>query len=1206
MKNILLFLGLCVSVGVFGQLTMSENYIYTKACLDAACIKKAETVKYFDGLGRPKQIIGIAATPRGSDMVVPVEYDGFGRQTTDYLPIPQNGTRSGGFYEDPKSAAPAFYGSEKIFSERRLEDSPLDRLLQLTQPGNDWQGKPITYDYQANADSEVAKYTTNTRWEHDATSSTLSCAGSYAAGQLYKYVFRDEDGNTTIEYKNGQGQTLLVRKLLDAVPVDTYYVYNEYDQLAYVIPPLLSDRYRKAVSGTAIAVSDLDDLAYQYRYDGRSRLVEKKLPGKGWEYLAYDNADRLVATQDAVLRPKGQWLFTKYDKFGRVAYTGIKAASLSRADYQSELSRRDSNHESRDAAGFTSGIKIYYTPGNAFPTLEGSDRVLAVNYYDEYPPDVTSLPKTIEEQIVNSANPQASPDNANSLISLKGLPVAVYMKNIEDDRWTKNLTLYDLKGRAIGNYSMNHLGGYTKSESRLDFSGVALNTTTFHRRSAADSEVVVKQRYVYSDKNILLEEYHQVGSNPEERLAQNSYNEIGQLASKKIGNGELQEINYAYNIRGWQERVNDPSSLGGDLFAYALRYQNPVGIGAEPRYNGNITQADWVSSTGGSPEIRRYSYRYDGLGRLLDASYSKPNATVVYTGAYNESLNYDVNGNITSLTRFGARDKETALKIDELKYAYSGNRATRIEDVSGNYFQGFKGRAVEPGYDNNGNISSMPNMGLQVITYNHLNLPSYMGIPGDTQPASHSKTSYVYRADGAKVYKRHYYNTGFVGDGGTTAVTEYLDGFQYYGQISVHLPDIIPADPDPPIEEDTGGPPADPDAITDGAAAYSTPDPIPALQFVPTSEGYYDFARNAYIYNYVDHLGNVRLSYMKNSAGALEILEESNYYPFGLRHEGYNNVMASNPAYQYKYNGKELQETGMYDYGARFYMPDIGRWDVVDPLAEKMPSWSPYAYAFDNPVRFIDPDGRAPLDWVQLGGNVFWDSRVSNQSQAQKYWGSDATYHAPNAYGSYATNGSGYVLFGANREWVQNGSSHIAPDMAGSEPMGTKIANYLSDNFVLEGSISGSLGFQFGGKAGIFEGAAGTMVMNTDVAKFDFINGAGSIEASSGRLNHFAEGVVGIKGLKDFEFGGGVSSSTAYKETRTDVRDVFLSDFRMDSKNFTIGKDLTRNPVGHKKGYGPFNVQPGVSGKSNERTATFGIGAKALIGIEANLKIGVK
>jgi RHS repeat-associated protein len=61
--------------------------------------------------------------------------------------------------------------------------------------------------------------------------------------------------------------------------------------------------------------------------------------------------------------------------------------------------------------------------------------------------------------------------------------------------------------------------------------------------------------------------------------------------------------------------------------------------------------------------------------------------------------------------------------------------------------------------------------------------------------------------------------------------------------------------------------------------------------------------------------------------------------------------------YNYKYNGKELQETGMYDYGARFYMPDIGRWGMIDALSEKAPSWTPYRYAFDNPIKYLDPNG---------------------------------------------------------------------------------------------------------------------------------------------------------------------------------------------------------------------------------------------------------
>ncbi|WP_188618559.1 RHS repeat domain-containing protein, partial [Cloacibacterium rupense] len=93
-----------------------------------------------------------------------------------------------------------------------------------------------------------------------------------------------------------------------------------------------------------------------------------------------------------------------------------------------------------------------------------------------------------------------------------------------------------------------------------------------------------------------------------------------------------------------------------------------------------------------------------------------------------------------------------------------------------------------------------------------------------------------------------------------------------------------------------------------------------------------------------------------------EIIEENNYYPFGLKHSGYNNL-AGNPKYQYKYNGKELQETGMYDYGARQYIPDIGRWIVVDPLAEKYPGWSPYNYVNGNPIKYIDPTGM----YLELG-----------------------------------------------------------------------------------------------------------------------------------------------------------------------------------------------------------------------------------------------
>ncbi|WP_407847356.1 RHS repeat-associated core domain-containing protein [Chryseobacterium sp. KCF3-3] len=91
-------------------------------------------------------------------------------------------------------------------------------------------------------------------------------------------------------------------------------------------------------------------------------------------------------------------------------------------------------------------------------------------------------------------------------------------------------------------------------------------------------------------------------------------------------------------------------------------------------------------------------------------------------------------------------------------------------------------------------------------------------------------------------------------------------------------------------------------------------------------------------------------------------MDTNNYYPFGLNHIGGTSSSNFGSYYNYKFGGKELQETGWTDFGARMYMSDLGRWAVIDPLAEKMRRWSPYNYAFDNPIRFIDPDGRAPLD----------------------------------------------------------------------------------------------------------------------------------------------------------------------------------------------------------------------------------------------------
>ncbi|MDQ1859321.1 DUF6443 domain-containing protein, partial [Chryseobacterium sp. WLY505] len=217
MKKLIIPIGaLLLSNITYAQLSTissNENYIQTKTYLDyngTTATKSSESVQYFDGLGRPKQIVNIKASPLGRDVVNHIEYDAFGRQVKDYLPVPQLSTSNGNYYSGPLGVYPTTYGNEKIYSEKVLESSPLDRILEQKQVGNDWNTKSVKFSYDTNGFNEVYQFTTSTSWVDGATKSvvSLSPATIYAPNQLYKNSVKDEDDNETIEFKNGKGQVV--------------------------------------------------------------------------------------------------------------------------------------------------------------------------------------------------------------------------------------------------------------------------------------------------------------------------------------------------------------------------------------------------------------------------------------------------------------------------------------------------------------------------------------------------------------------------------------------------------------------------------------------------------------------------------------------------------------------------------------------------------------------------------------------------------------------------------------------------------------------------------------------------------------------------------------------------------------------------------------------------------------------------------------
>ena len=447
---------------------------------------------------------------------------------------------------------------------------------------------------------------------------------------------------------------------------------------------------------------------------------------------------------------------------------------------------------------------------------------------------------------------------------------------------------YDIKGRMTKSVQNNLLSGYDITSTVYTFSDKPSGVTHTHTASGKTTRTEV-YTYTYDHADRISKVQHSLGGTSI-TLYDATYDNFGRLLTKQYHGTSINKLTYAYNLRSWL------TGISGTCFTQNLYYNTGVGTA---KYNGNISSMTWKS--GNESTVRGYKFTYDGLDRMLNATYGETASISTNANRFSENVTgYDKNGNIKSLQRYGQTGASAYGLIDNLTFTLNGNQLSRVDDAVSTAAYGtntafVNGASVagEYAYDANGNLTKDLNKGITDIQYNVLNLPSTVSF------SDGSTITYTYGADGTKLRTVHKI-------GSTTTTTDYCGNVIY--------------------ENGT-------------------------QKLLLTEEGYINLTgTQQYHYYLKDHQGNNRV--VINRSGTVE--ETNHYYPFGGVFGTTGNTQP------YKYNGKEFDtKKGLnwYDYGARHYDAALGRFTTNDRFAEKYYSMSPYQYGANNPVNNIDVNG---------------------------------------------------------------------------------------------------------------------------------------------------------------------------------------------------------------------------------------------------------
>jgi RHS repeat-associated protein len=671
-----------------------------------------ESTQYLDGLGRGIQTVSRQNTPAARDLVNFTVYDAEGREIRKYLPyIQTDGSSSNtgtfkltpyssqaGFYQNA-SLNPGFAGEKLYFSMFEYESSPFSRLKKSYAPGNSWVGSSSTVSQKADEkiylsndvddDVKIWKIANNSLLYDaggDANTNIPVVTGTYQPNRLIKEVSKDETGNAVVIYKNEKDQILLSKKQIGTISagysgysgfLSTYYIYDNYESLRFVITPKAVEIIRP---GWTLTTNVVNELCFRYEYDSRDRVIAKKVPGQGWAYMIYDSRDRLVFAQDANMRLKSQWFATLFDVVNRPVITGMMTYTASPAFLQSIVTTnttkpivadpppglekdvtlsgtKSGTYEATRSitliSDFTSGTSftayVYPDPNtpnyeteikeglsvNKNPIPAGANFIpLGITYYDNYEWTGKTYIATYNSTLNAESYPNGVSIPGTANIETTGLVTGTKVRIIEDPNnlaagaWLSTVNFYDDKGRLIQTQSDNYKNGNDVSINRYDFTGKVLINYVVHNNPAAGAEglVKIKTNMQYDHAGRVNEIWKTINDDAAKkvRIVKNEYDELGALKKKEVGSkldpqtntyttNALETLDYTYNVQGWLKGINKD-------------YANNTGPGASNHWFGMELNYDWgfdVSQFNGNIAGIKWRSKGDDIRRALGFQYDK-------------------------------------------------------------------------------------------------------------------------------------------------------------------------------------------------------------------------------------------------------------------------------------------------------------------------------------------------------------------------------------------------------------------------------------------------------------------------------------------------------------------------------------------------------------------------------------------------------